>query len=195
MTVARERLLDAAVEAFAEHGFTATTTRDIASRAGMSPAAVYVHHATKEELLFTLSLNGHHAALNVIEQAGTDAPDAVAEVRQLVYAFSLWHAQNSRVGRIVQYEFRSLTSEHRAQIASIRRQIEAHMQDALKRGVAQGVLDVPNIADTARALLSLSIDLVRWFDPHGSQPPDQIAALHADLAARMTAARRHPDRF
>src|SRR5699024_9008626 len=149
MTVARERLLDAAVEAFAEHGFTATTTRDIASRAGMSPAAVYVHHATKEELLLTLCLNGHNAAVEVIKNAGTVGADPIAHVRHLVYAFSLWHGQNSRVGRIVQYEFRSLTPEHRAYIASIRREIEAHMQDALSHGVAQGVLDVPNIAGTA----------------------------------------------
>ncbi len=41
---ARERLINAAVDAFAENGFAGTTTRDIASRAGMSPAAVYVHH-------------------------------------------------------------------------------------------------------------------------------------------------------
>ena len=38
------RLLEAAVAAFADRGFHGTTTRDIATAAGLSPAAVYVHH-------------------------------------------------------------------------------------------------------------------------------------------------------
>src|SRR4051794_6434574 len=56
---ASRRLLMGAVDAFAERGYHATTTRDIASRAGMSPAALYVHYRSKEELLFQLIRIGH----------------------------------------------------------------------------------------------------------------------------------------
>ena len=38
-----------------------TTTRDIAARAEMSPAAVYVHYASKEDLLQTLNRIGYEA--------------------------------------------------------------------------------------------------------------------------------------
>ncbi|WP_375002641.1 TetR/AcrR family transcriptional regulator [Aeromicrobium sp. CTD01-1L150] len=187
MTVtARERLIEAAVEAFAEKGFTATTTRDIASRAGMSPAAVYVHHDSKESLLFSVSLSGHRAALEVIEQAAAAETDPAARLAGMVHDFSAWHASNSRVGRIVQYEFHALTPEHRAEIADLRRAIESQMQEVIADGVARGVLDVGDLSGTARALLSLSIDLLRWFSPHGSQRPEDIARLHADLALRMT---------
>ena len=58
---AARRLLVAAVEAFAERGYHATTTRDIAGRAGMSPAALYIHYKTKEELLHRISRIGHAA--------------------------------------------------------------------------------------------------------------------------------------
>ncbi len=187
MTVtARERLLEAAVEAFAEKGFTATTTRDIASRAGMSPAAVYVHHDSKESLLFTVSLQGHRAALRVIEEAADAESEPAVRLARMVHDFSAWHASSSRVGRIVQYEFDALTPEHRSQIAELRRAIEARMQDALRDGVEAGVLEVGDVSGTARALLSLSIDLLRWFSPAGAQTPEDIAALHADLALRMT---------
>ena len=184
---ARERLLEAAVEAFAEKGFTATTTRDIAFRAGMSPAAVYVHHDTKESLLFTVSVEGHRAALAVIRTAAAIDGDHVDRLRRMVREFSTWHAVNSRVGRIVQYEFDALTPEHRAEIAGYRRRIERVMQDVLSAGVADGVLGVADVAGTSRAILSLSIDLVRWFSPHGPHSADDIAQLHADLAVRMTA--------
>lgn len=183
---ARERLLHAAVEAFAEKGFTATTTRDIASRAGMSPAAVYVHHDTKEGLLFTVSVEGHRAALDVISSASAGT-DAVERLHRMVREFSTWHAENSRVGRIVQYEFDALTAEHRAEVAAYRRRIERIMQDVLAAGVADRAFEVGDIPGTSRAILSLSIDLVRWFSPHGSHSAADLAELHAGLAVRMTA--------
>lgn len=184
---ARERLLDAAVEAFAEKGFAATTTRDIASRAGMSPAAVYVHHDSKESLLYAVSLSGHRETLAMIQAAYAASDDPLERLRTMVHDFSLWHARNSRVGRIVQYEFHALSPEHRAEIADYRRGIEAVMREALEDGVAQGVLEVDDLAGTSRAVLSLGIDLVRWYDPAGSHPPEELAALHARLALRMTA--------
>lgn len=183
---ARERLINAAVEAFAEKGFAGTTTRDIASRAGMSPAAVYVHHDSKESLLFTVSLEGHRSALEVINSAAASSTDPVARIRTMVYEFSLWHADHSRVGRIVQWEYHALTPEHRAEVGAIRRSIERTMQDALADGVSQGVLDVDDIPGTAFSLLSLGVDLVRWFEPGGSRTGEELAALHATLAVRMT---------
>nr|MCW2728216.1 TetR family transcriptional regulator [Aeromicrobium sp.] len=186
---ARERLINAAVEAFAEKGFAATTTRDIASRAGMSPAAVYVHHDSKESLLFTVSLQGHRNALDIINRAAAASTDPVERIRIMVYEFSLWHAMHSRVGRIVQWEYHALTPEHRAEVAAFRRSIEKTMQDALTDGVEHGVLDVADIPGTAFSLLSLGVDLVRWFEPGGSRSGAELATLHADLAVRMTSAR------
>src|SRR6478735_2971451 len=66
---AARRLLVAAVEAFAERGYHATTTRDIAGRAGMSPAALYIHYKTKEELLHRISRIGHDRALKIMRDA------------------------------------------------------------------------------------------------------------------------------
>jgi AcrR family transcriptional regulator len=186
---ARQRLIDAAVEAFAEKGFAATTTRDIAARAGMSPAAVYVHHDSKESLLFTVSLEGHRSALEVIERAAASQTDPVERLRAMIYQFSLWHADHSRVGRIVQYEYHALTPEHRAEVATLRRSIERTMQDALADGVDQGVLDVDDVPGTAFSLLSLGVDLVRWFEPGGSRTGHELATLHAELAIRMASRR------
>lgn len=47
----RERLLDAALELFAERGFEATTTKLIAERAGVPNGLIYYYFGTKEKLL------------------------------------------------------------------------------------------------------------------------------------------------
>lgn len=184
---ARQRLLDAAVEAFAENGFTATTTRDIASRAGMSPAAVYVYHESKESLLYAISRGGHQRALQTVQDSAASTDDPIERVQVIVRDFTRWHAENSRVGRIVQYELHALNESHREEVSHLRRDIESTMRQALEDGVAAGVMAIDDIPGTAFALLSLGIDVVRWFEPDGSRTPEDLAELYARLAARMIA--------
>lgn len=46
----RQKLLDAALEAFSENGFKGTSTRDIAERAGVHHPLITYHFKNKEEL-------------------------------------------------------------------------------------------------------------------------------------------------
>src|SRR5687768_11857388 len=107
-TEAQQRLLDAAVDMFAVHGFGATSTRDIAARAGRSPAAVYVHHPTKEDLLFAISRRGHQEALACLQAAYDGSSDPVERLHEMVRHFSLWHLENVRLARVSQYELHAL---------------------------------------------------------------------------------------
>src|SRR6476469_9492046 len=88
-----QRLIGAAAEAFADKGFHATTTRDIAARAGMSPAGVYVHFASKEDMLIQLSHLGHTAALELVQAARARAATPPDQVAAIVSDFARWHAE------------------------------------------------------------------------------------------------------
>ncbi len=46
----RQRIVDAAIDTFAEHGFGASSTRDIATRAGVTQGLLTYHFASKDEL-------------------------------------------------------------------------------------------------------------------------------------------------
>ncbi len=50
----RARILDAALQLIASHGFAATSTREISERLGFTKAALYYHFRTKAELLAAL---------------------------------------------------------------------------------------------------------------------------------------------
>ncbi len=187
-SAAQKRLLDAALDAFAERGFGATTTRDIASRAGRSPAAVYVHHSSKEELLFAVSLMGHRDALACLLSAAESEADPVRRLHTMVLEFSRWHIDHAKRGRVVQYELNALNEPHRDTIVELRREFQSVMVDVLQAGVAAGAFSVAEVHGTGRAILSLCVDLVRWFDPAQSRDPDRVALLNADLALRMVGA-------
>lgn len=187
---AARRLLVAAVDAFAERGYHATTTRDIAGRAGMSPAALYIHYKTKEELLHRISRIGHDHALTVLEAAADEGGTAAERLAEAVRSFVRWHAEQHTTARVVQYELDALGEEHRAEIVGLRRRTEAVVRRIIDEGVESGEFDVPDVPGTALAVLSLCIDVARWFNTRGSRTPDEVGGFYAGLVLRMVGAER-----
>src|SRR5262245_42950469 len=116
----RTRLLDAAVAAFAARGFHGTSTRDIAAAAGMSPAAVYVHHESKEELLFEISRRGHEATLRLVQAAIAGSDNPATQLVAAFRAFATHHATAHTLARIVNYELAALSQAHRREILRLR---------------------------------------------------------------------------
>ena len=190
-STSRDRLIDAAVEAFAERGFHATTTRDIAARAGMSPAALYVHHASKEDVLFEVSKLGHERTLAAVRDAVAEVDRPAERLAAYVRAFTWWHAENHTRARIVQYELDSLAPSHYEVVVAMRREIEDVLRSVLVDGVRDEVFDLTEdeIPGTAIALLSLGIDVSRWYRDDGSRSAPEIAERYAALALRIAGAR------
>jgi AcrR family transcriptional regulator len=180
----------AAIDAFAERGYHATTTRDIAGRAGLSPAALYVHYPSKAALLAEISRTGHEAALALVERslerAGTDPGQ---RLRAVVHDFVVWHAEHHRVARVVQYELAALPDDASAVVADLRRRIEGRVEAEIVAGVADGRMSATDPRGVARAILSLCVDVSRWFDPRGRDRAESIATLYAELAGRMVQTR------
>lgn len=183
------RLLLAALDSFSEHGYHAATTRDISLRANLSPAAVYVHYPSKEDLLYTLSKIGHSDALSTVEAALAGGGKPTERVRRFVSEFSRWHAENHKVARVNQYELGALQPKHAEEIRALRRRFAKLLEAELKRGVDAGECEIKDRKGTTRALLSLGIDVARWYSPKGKMSPGQIGRLYGDLAVRMIEAR------
>jgi len=179
------RIMLAAADAFADRGFHATTTRDIASRAGLSPAGVYVHYSSKEVLLFELSRRGHSRARDLLVAAADAAPDATEALRAIIGGFSRWHAEHYELGRIVQFEFRHLSPDHREAVLGLRKEIDSVVAGVLRDGVETGEFEVDDVPGTALALLSMAIDVARWYAPDVRRTPAAIETAYGDLAVRL----------
>jgi len=182
---ARARLLAAAIEAFSAKGFHGTTTRDIAAAAGMSPAALYVHHRSKEELLHQICREGHDRTLALCEAAVAAGGAPAEQLDRLIEDFVRHHAVNHTSARIVNYEMSAMTDEHQAEIAELRRRIDRVVRKLLERGAASGHFVTSDPAMTASALLSLGIDVARWYRDDRGWTPDDVATHYVELARRM----------
>lgn len=80
---ARRRLQEAALELYAERGYDATTTAEIAARAGVTERTFFRHFADKREVLF----GGEAELRDTMVGAITEAPAGTAPLDLVVSAY------------------------------------------------------------------------------------------------------------
>jgi AcrR family transcriptional regulator len=182
---AARRLMAAAVTSFASRGYHATTTRDIATAAGMSPAALYVHFPAKSAVLFAISRSGHERTLAMVRSTVDEHDDPVDAMRAMVERFVAWHARRHVIARVVQHELDALTPADHEVVLELRRTTEGLVRDLVSRGVETGAFTVPDVRTAARAVLSLGIDVARWYSPGSKPSPEILGKQYADLVLNM----------
>jgi AcrR family transcriptional regulator len=183
---ASRRLASAAIEQFAQRGYRATTTRDISVGAGMSPAAMYVHYESKEDLLFEICRIAHEAALNAVRFSADGAGSAPEDrLRAVIHDFTLWHAEHRTLARVAQYELDALSPEHFEIIAQLRRRTEAIVRKEIVRGVRENVFTINDVSVAVLAVVSLGIDVARWFRADARITPQSLATEYGTFAVTM----------
>ncbi|GAA4473652.1 TetR/AcrR family transcriptional regulator [Rhodococcus olei] len=186
-----DRLLRAALELFSDKGFEATRTRDISARAGLSPAALYVHFASKEEVLHHLVRTTNESTLRALRDAVEPYDDPISRLRAFVTEFSLMHARGYQHARVAQYESRHLLPEHAEIIARTRLQIREAARAEVQRGIDAGVFTIAEPRVAVLAIMSLSIDICRWYRPDGAVPAADLADINSGLILQILRAPGH----
>lgn len=193
---AARQVLAVAIELFAERGYFATSTRHIAQRVEMSTGAIYSYFRTKEELLFEIVRVGHQNGVGTLEAGLGSSTEPQLQLAEMIRGFTRWHARFHTVAKIVHDELFSLSDDHLTTVVELRRRTQSMTESVIERGNNAGVFEPPDVPNTARALLSLCIDVSRWFRPEReasagqhTASADQIADLYAELALRMVSHR------
>lgn len=126
----RGRLLRAALDLFGEQGFEATTTVQLAERAGLTKATVFRLFADKREILF----QGQAASVRTATEAVRTAPDgasALDAVRAALRQLSDEHVpEQQEIGRRID-RLIAASPELTERAAAKRAAIAAALQDAL----------------------------------------------------------------
>ena len=82
---ARQRLLDAAIEVFAEKGYEAASVREICSKAGVNIAGVNYYFRDKEKLYIEAAKYAHISACGNVAETIRNIDPAIPAVEQLRY--------------------------------------------------------------------------------------------------------------
>jgi len=191
----RRAIEDVASDLFREHGYAATSVRDIARALQMQGPSLYAHVASKEEVLWAIV---DRAATRFEQAAGT--AEAQAEQRhpgdpvEALASLVLAHVQfvTADVGEasVFVHEWRALGPDRRAAILDRRDAYEARFRRRISEGIAIGAFPMTDPALAATVLLTALNGVATWYDPEGRLAPDRVADHLVDLSLRMLEASR-----
>lgn len=191
------RLLAATDELFFRQGAVATTVREITAACGLSPAALYNHFSSKDELLYWLVMYRHRLLAAALDDAlATADPDPVSQLRTVVEVYVQVHMQaNARRGaRVANREFRSLGGAQLAEVVSIRRQLRDRVRQILAEGADLGVFsicggnDPGSVTVAAATILDMCIQAAEWLRDDGDLDLQQLQARYVAMALRLVGA-------
>ena len=179
------RLQLAGVAAFWRDGFYASSTRDIAKRAGLSPAALYVHFGAKEDLLFSIILYVAEHLRDRLRVAGDKGGSPTELLSRLVHAYVALPARMYKASLVANREFSSLTPWQSKQIVKIRNELEAIVGNCLAAGKQSGDFSFDDLSITRMGVVSLCRSTLLWYSPRGRYTAEEIGDYYVDLVLGM----------
>jgi AcrR family transcriptional regulator len=177
-----------AVSLMGERGYDGTSTRDIASAAGVSVAALYYHFPSKLDLLRVFLPAAHDIGLARVTGAVDAAPpDARARLDAAVQAL-VWsnvHDDFARLAATVAWrEHGRLEATEQAAIAAKRVKMMDVVEAVIVRGVDEGTFSTADPRPVASAVLTLCISVTDPLPEMGASL-DDVIDLHQRLAAAL----------
>jgi AcrR family transcriptional regulator len=184
---ARRREIDVvASELFYEHGYAATSVRDIARALDIQGASLYAHVASKEDVLWSI-LDGAastfegRAATALTETADGDPVERLAA---LVEAHVDVVTGDPGRASVFVTEWRHLSLDRRAAIGERRDAYEKRFRDVIADGASVGAFRATDPAIAAAFILTALNGIATWYRRDGRLSADRIADHYVDLALR-----------
>ena len=189
LTAGQRRVLQACLVLFADQGFAGSSIRDIAAAAGLQPASLYNHFASKEAMLTALLLvgNEHHTdyLLSAVLASGAEPR---SQMQALVRAHVRVHCEYSRLALIVNREEQFLPGDVQPQVAGLRARSGKLLADILERGARGGSFTPLSATITMLAIAGLGLDAARWFPYQSDVSAEGLGDIYTALTMRMLGA-------
>ncbi len=173
----RQALLSAAAKLFRRHGFDGTSTRDIATAAGMQSGSPFYHFKSKDALLYAVMEAGMVSAIErqaKALQGRVPAADAREAMRRLIKAhFDVLLGPGNDFVPVMLYEHRALSAAQRAKLAELQVSYEAVWTPVLQALHNDGQLQAP--VKLSRLLILGALNwTVQWFDRKKGASLDEL---------------------
>ena len=175
------RLLLAALDTFAQLGYHGTATRDIARRAQVSAGGLYSHYESKQALLERISRAAHEGSLARMREAKDEGGTPTECLARIISTHVRFHAEYNTACRVANYELHSLTPENLKEMRKLRQGMEQVVADVLLEGTKTGEFVIQDRPLVTMFILSLGIDVSRWFRPGHRLTPSDLASQYQGL--------------
>jgi TetR/AcrR family fatty acid metabolism transcriptional regulator len=182
----RRAILDAAIETFAQQGFVAARTRDIAAHAGVAEGTIYLYFDSKDELLLTAfrdTVNEFSASVGKL----LDDPEPFLDrLTRFIESQFVRIEDDPSLATVLLFESRQSTKFYGGSVREVLRgyasAVERLLESGIRRGDLRRDLDVPL---TRRMLIGALEEVeLNWLLGDRGRPLTPLAGRVADTFCR-----------
>jgi AcrR family transcriptional regulator len=174
----RSAIRDSAATLFAQKGFAAASTAEIARASGVSKSLIYHYYTAKEDILFDLMSAHVRELLAVVSEHGGDDPEAA--FRLLTRRLLARYVGAAAKQKVLLDELQSLPENRRRAIKETQRAIIAHVEDALCAARPALRADRKLLRIKAMLYFGMLNWTHTWFNPNGAVSREQLANMAAE---------------
>lgn len=175
----RTEILRAALRAFRDKGYHATTLDDIAEHVGVRKTALYHYFPDKEAILYEC----HRASLaevrRLMETAAKDSASA-SERLGLVIREHVRVMIETLGGSPLAFEVTALAPEHQAEVIQARDKYERGLRKIIDNGVKEGEFRPVDAKLAVFAILGAINWIAWWYRPEGAVKAPELGERFAD---------------
>jgi AcrR family transcriptional regulator len=176
-----DAIVSAAAALFARQGYRGTSMRDIGKVIGVHAGSLYVHIASKEDVL-------HRIVRSIMEQSERDMEDVLAaggtateQLRRIATKDLTLISENKEAATVFFHEWRNLSEPRQAAVVASRDRWEAGLRSVITRGVESGEFRDVDVRVASIALISMLNWVYQWYSPDGDLTADALADRFTDL--------------
>jgi AcrR family transcriptional regulator len=188
----RARVLDAAVELFAQQGYDGTSVAQVVAAAGVAKGGFYHHFASKEALLYEVYGDLITRQLAVMDEIVARGLPAAETLRALIKDLVVSTAASARPALVFWREMHKLGDERTEQYRRERRRYHDTVRRLVRDAQASGEFARSASADTvAFTIFGFVNELPLWYRPTGRKRPAQLADELADFVLAALQPKEH----
>jgi AcrR family transcriptional regulator len=175
----RAQILHAALRAFRERGYYATTLDDIAEHLGLRKTALYHYFPDKEAILYEC----HRESLaeldrlmrNQKQRFNSHAERLAHVIREHVRVMT-----ETLEGSPLAFEVTALSSERQGEVIAARDRYERGLRRIIENGIESGEFRAVDSKTAVFAILGAINWIARWYRPEGSLQAPELGQEFAD---------------
>jgi AcrR family transcriptional regulator len=175
----RAEILHAALRAFREKGYHATTLDDIAEHLGLRKTALYHYFPDKEAILYEC----HRESLGELERLTRDARKRFSSATERLAHVIREHVRvmtETLEGSPLAFEVTALSPEHHDEVIGARDRYERGVRRIITSGIKSGEFRPVDSKIAVFAILGSINWIAQWYRPEGSIHAPELGAEFAD---------------
>lgn len=182
----RERILEAAEDAFGEQGYHETLVDDIAGRTSLSKGGFYFHFPSKEDLFFAVIDRLAARLTGRAKEASAKCTSPLAGAEAALTEVLTRLGRRRRIAKVLLVQGYSMGSAFENKRVEVYGQFVAVIQEGLDRAVVVGEISPTNTEVVARAWLgAVNEIIVNWVYRGSPTPTEALPVLKSILVGGL----------